>query len=161
MNEAEQKKIMLLSKKEKLLRELSEVDKDIEEVLEETWKEEAIEIYNNVDALLEFCKTHTGRGCSDEKKDTDSCLRCMLLNVQELDNDEEWDHKKFGIEVKLVDRKNSIAVTKSKAENPTKKLAESKIPKPSRAPRVKSTGTEPMIKGKRILEIDEAAADLD
>lgn len=100
------KKQALVSKKERLLRELLELDDKIETVVEEEWKEYGETILSNIDILLELVPTHTD-GTVDEGHDDPACLRCVLLQAKLSD---EWLYKQYGVDITLDIKDDSDSI---------------------------------------------------
>jgi len=98
------KKDVLLSKKERLLRELAELDSTIDSVIEEEWKDVGESLLANVDTLLELVPAHTD-GTVDEGHDDPACLRCVLLQAKLSD---EWLYKQYGVDITLDIKDDSI-----------------------------------------------------
>ena len=163
------KKQVLVSKKERLLRELSELDDKIEVVVEEEWKDYSRYIIKNIDVLLELVPTHVD-GTVDEGHDDPACLRCVLLQAKLSD---KWLYKQYGVNISLDIRDDGVdgfmedliqetpVVTK-----PVKRQIETI--KPVLSPnqqkaidlgKISADDLEPK-KLKRVLEINEDAVDL-
>lgn len=155
------KKEALLTKKERLLREIAELDNTIESITEEEWKEQGEIIIKNIDSLLELVPTHDD-GTVDEGHDDPSCLKCVLLSAQMAG---KWLYKDYGINIALELRKNEPVKKdtnkkqdkqKNKLGRPPKKknLSENQK-KAQELGLIKPDGTP-----KRILEVDESTVDL-
>lgn len=172
MSTAKQKKAALLTKKERLLRQLNELDTTIEGVMEEEYKEQGILIMNNIDSLLELVAVHLDGSLNDGHSDP-KCLRCALLAAE---MSEEWLYKEHGINIELDIRKEEILneekeeeekieQVKKKRGRPAKAVQKEPVLSPNqiKAKEIKETESPISVKTKklkRVLEINEEEADL-
>lgn len=163
MSTAKQKKAALLTKKERLLRQLNELDTTIEGVMEEEYKEQGILIINNIDSLIELVAIHSDGSLNDGHNDT-KCLKCALLAAE---MSGEWLYKEHGINIELDLRKEEISTEeetpveppKKKRGRPPKKVELS--PNQIKAKEIKESDISIKTKKlKRVLEINEEEADL-
>lgn len=167
MGTATKKKEALLTKKERLLKELEELDNTIEGVLEEEWKEQGDLIMSNIDSLIELVPTHSD-GSVDEGHDDPNCLKCVLLAAKMTG---KWLYKEYGLDISLVNKEAVKEAPKKEVTKPTRtkkpvgrppkkkkeKLSENQL-KAKELGLLDNSG-EPK-KLKRVLEVDESTVDL-
>lgn len=165
MSTVTKKKEVLLSKKERLLKELAELDYSIENIMEEEWKEQGELILKNIDALLDLVPTHED-GSVDEGHDDPNCLKCVLMAAKSTG---KWSHKEYGITILLENRTTKKEVKNIKV-NP--KPIETPQKKRGRPPKISENQKKAMELGilpsedaknkkfNRVLEVDESSVDL-